>query len=226
MFLEHIGSISNKTLQSQTKHLPAKMLKKIGRGRLSSGLCMCWQELGCSILNFRDLQVQMVVVIFLDQIHTWSNAQGLWKLLQEWGNNSSRTIKSLGYVHCGHERWEYKVVVIYLMEKGNFWVSTQIYHADAMACGGLLLLTWTWPWATSCSCNVVCAESGPETLLTKPFGSFWDARSLVLQSDELFEVKSARKVVVAIPRPHGKRINQSFDGLGVQRCCAAREGQS
>lgn len=30
----------------------------------------------------------------------------------------------------------------------------------------------------------------------------------MLLSDELFEIRSARKVAVAVPRPRGKRVNQ------------------
>lgn len=47
-----------------------------------------------------------------------------------------------------------------------------------------------------------------------------------LGCDELVEVQSANKVIVAVPKCHGQRVNQNVGGLGEQRCCEGREGQA
>lgn len=110
-----------------------EMLKKLEGGRLSSGPRMPYQELGCFGPSCGDLQAQMVMLIFLDQIHIWGKAQALCKLLQERESNlSSSAMKSLGCAQWGIERWKDQVVVMYLSEKGTFRISTQICPADAM----------------------------------------------------------------------------------------------
>jgi len=65
----------------------SEMLNKPEGGRLSSGLRVQLQELGCSGPSHRDLQAQMVMLIFLDHIHLWNKAQALCKLLQERRNS-------------------------------------------------------------------------------------------------------------------------------------------